>query len=149
MFSPVNILLFFSFLLSLSALYLIFQIYRESQLAHRTLRSFDEFRAQFNEQALGLRKQIDLLEARQEQQSNRIDHLERQLAEREDRLLALLKYPVSESNEFIDHLDFIQPTETDGKIKKLSKEAAQTVIRNPLLTASILKTAWRLFHKRK
>ena len=149
MFSPVNILLFFSFLLSLSALYLIFQIYRESQLAHRTLRSFDEFRAQFNEQALGLRKQIDLLEARQEQQSNRIDHLERQLAEREDRLLALLKHPIPEKNELIDHLDFIQPTEADGKIKKLTKEAAQTVIRNPLLTASILKTAWRLFHKRK
>ena len=82
MFSPVNILLFFSFLLSLSALYLIFQIYRESQLAHRTLRSFDEFCTQFNKQALDLKNHIDLLEARQEQQSNRIDHLERQLAER-------------------------------------------------------------------
>ena len=149
MFSPVNILLFFSFLLSLSALYLIFQIYRESQLAHQTLKSFDDFHTQFNEQALKLKNHIHLLEARQEQQSNRIDQLERQLVEREGQFLALLKHPVSEPNEFIDHLDFIQPAETDGKITKLGKEAAQTVIRNPLLTASILKTVWKIFHKRK
>lgn len=149
MFSPVNILLFFSFLLSLSALYLIFQIYQESRLAQRTLSSFDDFRTQLNEQTLEFKKHIDLFEARQEQQSNRIDHLERQLAERESQLLTLLKHPAPETNELIEHLDFIQPTETDGKIKKLSKEAAQTVIRNPILTVSLLKTAWKIFGKRK